>query len=158
MSGSDTGRILVVDDVPENVRLLEAVLLPRGYDVVSAADGRAALELAGSTQPDLVLLDVMMRGSTDTRSVACSGSARRRRPPGDHGHRERRPREVMAIEAGADDFVTKPFDHRERLYAEVEGEVEVETVGELTLKGFQEPVAAFNVLAVSDAVVEAAPL
>ena len=36
-------RILVVDDVPENVRLLEAVLAPRGYDVVTASDGLAAL-------------------------------------------------------------------------------------------------------------------
>jgi CheY-like chemotaxis protein len=62
MSGTATGRILVVDDVPENIRLLEAMLLPRGYDVVSAAEGRAALELAGSAKPDLVLLDVMMPG------------------------------------------------------------------------------------------------
>ena len=45
MSG-DAARILVVDDVPENVRLLEAVLEAHGYDVVSATDGQAALELA----------------------------------------------------------------------------------------------------------------
>ena len=43
MSGE--ARILVVDDVPPNVRLLEAVLVPRGYDVVSATDGKTALEL-----------------------------------------------------------------------------------------------------------------
>src|SRR5262245_65904615 len=53
-------RILVVDDIPANVRLLEAVLEPRGYDVVSAPDGVAALELVASTKPDIVLLDVMM--------------------------------------------------------------------------------------------------
>ena len=53
-------RILVVDDVPENVRLLEAVLDAHGYDVVSATDGHGALELALSAKPDLVLLDVMM--------------------------------------------------------------------------------------------------
>ena len=46
MSGDGVARILVVDDVPENVRLLEAVLVPRGYDVVSTTDGSAALELA----------------------------------------------------------------------------------------------------------------
>jgi CheY-like chemotaxis protein len=45
MSGHEGARILVVDDVPENVRLLEAVLASRGYDVISATDGRAALEL-----------------------------------------------------------------------------------------------------------------
>ena len=49
-----------MDDVPENVRLLEAVLAPRGYDVISAGDGLAALELAESAKPDLVLLDVVM--------------------------------------------------------------------------------------------------
>jgi CheY-like chemotaxis protein len=60
MTGDGDARILVVDDVPENVRLLEAVLVPRGYDVVSATDGNAALELAESARPDLVLLDVVM--------------------------------------------------------------------------------------------------
>jgi CheY-like chemotaxis protein len=54
------GRILVVDDVRENVRLLEAVLEAHGYEVVSATEGQAALELAVSAEPDLVLLDVLM--------------------------------------------------------------------------------------------------
>ena len=47
-------RILVVDDVPENVRLLEAVLTPRGYDVLTASDGIAALEVVelGPSRPD----------------------------------------------------------------------------------------------------------
>ena len=55
-----TGRILVVDDVRENVRLLQAVLEAHGYEVVSATDGEAALELVVSAEPDLVLLDVQM--------------------------------------------------------------------------------------------------
>ena len=55
-------KILVVDDIPENVRLLEAVLVPRGYDVVTARDGLEALELVESEKPDLILLDVMMPG------------------------------------------------------------------------------------------------
>ena len=50
MSDDGAARILVVDDVPENVRLLEAVLSPRGYDVVSATDGHAALELVESAR------------------------------------------------------------------------------------------------------------
>ena len=53
-------RILVVDDVPENVRLLEAVLAARAYDVVSATNGASALEAAKSEKPDLILLDVVM--------------------------------------------------------------------------------------------------
>src|SRR5919109_1508820 len=52
--------ILALDDVPQNIRLLEAVLVSRGYDVISANDGIAALELIASAKPDLVLLDVMM--------------------------------------------------------------------------------------------------
>jgi len=109
-------RILVVDDVPENVRLLEAVLEANGYDVVSATDGRGALELATSAAPDLVLLDVMMpeldghavcrqlRQQEETAVLpvimltASEGSEKR-----------------TAIEAGADDFIPKPFNRDELL-------------------------------------------
>jgi adenylate cyclase len=113
---SDAARILVVDDVPENVRLLEAVLAAHGYDVVSAGDGQAALELAASADPDLVLLDVMMpppdglavckrlREQEETAVLpvimltASEGSEK-----------------TTAIEAGADDFIPKPFNRHELL-------------------------------------------
>ena len=65
--------------MPENVRLLEAVLAPRGYDVVSAGDGPAALELAESAKPDLVLLDVVMP-QLDGYEV-CRTCVITRRPP-----------------------------------------------------------------------------
>jgi CheY-like chemotaxis protein len=60
MSGDAGARILVVDDVPENVRQLEAVLAPRGYDVVSATDGRTALELAAVDEAGPRPVDVVM--------------------------------------------------------------------------------------------------
>ena len=113
---TDRPRILVADDVPENVRLLEAVLVPRGYEVVSASDGRQALEAARSARPDLVLLDVVMpeldgfevcrqlRAREDTAMLpvimltASEGTEK-----------------TKAIDAGADDFIPKPFNHDELL-------------------------------------------
>jgi adenylate cyclase len=105
-----------VDDIPENRRLLEAVLAPRGYDVVTASDGLAALEVVESEQPDLILLDVMMPG-LDGYSVC-----RRLRENEDTAvlpvimvTSSLSEEKTRAIEAGADDFIPKPFDHDELL-------------------------------------------
>jgi len=109
-------RILVVDDVPENVRLLQAVLAPRGYDVIVAHDGLAALESVGSEQPDLILLDVMMPG------LDGYGVCRRLREDDDTAvlpvimvTSSEGEEKTRAIEAGADDFIPKPFNHDELL-------------------------------------------
>jgi adenylate cyclase len=111
-----TPRILVVDDMPANVRLLEAVLEPGGFSVTSASSGPEALELLASELPDLVLLDVQMAGmngyevcrrireneATALIPVVMVTS---------HDSEAR----IDGIRAGADDFVTKPFDHQELL-------------------------------------------
>ena len=57
-----SGRILVVDDILPNVKLLEAKLTAEYFEVLTAFDGAAALRLASSESPDLILLDVMMPG------------------------------------------------------------------------------------------------
>ncbi len=57
-----TGLILVVDDVPANVKLLEAKLTNEYYDVITAKDGYEAIEQTKAKKPDLILLDVMMPG------------------------------------------------------------------------------------------------
>ena len=57
-----SARILIVDDMPANTRLLEAKLSAEYYQVATAQDGFEGLRLAHSWQPDLVLLDVMMPG------------------------------------------------------------------------------------------------
>lgn len=57
-----TARILVVDDVEPNVRLLEAKLTLEYYEVLTAGDGATALQIAADERPDIILLDVMMPG------------------------------------------------------------------------------------------------
>jgi DNA-binding response OmpR family regulator len=109
-------RILVVDDIPENVRLLEAVLVPRGYEVLTANDGVAALELVESHHPDLILLDVMMPGldgygvCTELRANDDTAVLPVIMVTSSIGQEKTR-----AIEAGADDFIPKPFNHDELL-------------------------------------------
>jgi class 3 adenylate cyclase/CheY-like chemotaxis protein len=109
-------RILVVDDVSANVRLLEAILVPAGFAVSSASSGPEALELVAAELPDLVLLDVQMAGMNGYE--VC----RRIRENEEtalipvvmvtsHDSEAR----IDGIRAGADDFVTKPFDQQELL-------------------------------------------
>ena len=113
---ADRATIMVVDDVPENVRLLEAVLVPRGYDVTTAGSGEEAIEKVGADPPNLILLDLMMPGM-DGHEVC----RRLRSEPASQflpivmvtasGAQEK----VRALETGADDFITKPFDQAELL-------------------------------------------
>jgi DNA-binding response OmpR family regulator len=109
-------KILVVDDVPENVRLLEAVLSPRGYEVVTANDGQAALDLIEAEEPDLILLDVMMPG-LDGYAVCrhLRGNDETAVLPVIMVTSSIGQEKTKAIEAGADDFIPKPFNHDELL-------------------------------------------
>ena len=107
-----TARILVVDDIEANVRLLEAKLSAEYYDVSVAYDGKAALEKAAAELPDIILLDVMMPeldGFEVCRRLKADPVTR-------HipvvlvtaldGRRDR----LAGLDAGADDFLTKPID------------------------------------------------
>ena len=113
---TEDATILVVDDQPQNLRLLDAVLQPRGYRVVLAESGEEALEVLRREPADIVLLDILMPGMDGYEvcrrireneatafvpvvMITASDTAQK----------------VRAIEAGADDFVTKPFDQGELL-------------------------------------------
>ena len=109
-----SARILVVDDTPANVRMLETLLRRDGYEVVVARDGEEALSAARETQPDLILLDIMMPkidgievcrrlkadpalGFTPIIMVTAMADAKDL---------------VAGFEAGGDDYLTKPVDRQ----------------------------------------------
>jgi adenylate cyclase len=109
-------RILVVDDTAQNRRLMEAVLSPLGHTVLSAASGREALDLVAAEPPDLVLLDIVMPemdGYEVCRTLRADPATEMLpiimlTSSGDQD-------KVGAIEAGADDFIARPFDPHELL-------------------------------------------
>jgi class 3 adenylate cyclase/CheY-like chemotaxis protein len=109
-------RVLAVDDKPENVRLLEAILVPAGYEVVGATSGEEALAKARAERFDMVLTDIVMPGMSGYElcrtlrkdpataflpivTITASGGEEKKE----------------ALEAGADDFVAKPLDKTELL-------------------------------------------
>lgn len=112
MSGG--GRVLVVDDEGPIQRALEINLVARGYEVLLASTGEEALRLAASDHPDVVLLDLGLpgldgidvihglRGWTNVPIIVVSA-------------RDAETEKVRALDAGADDFVTKPFGMDELL-------------------------------------------
>jgi two-component system KDP operon response regulator KdpE len=111
---TDRRHILVVDDEPQITRVLRTTLSAQGYDIRVAHDGESALELMKDWRPDLVLTDLAMpnmdgielcrrvRSASDVPIIVLSV-------------REQERAKVEALDAGADDYVTKPFGMHELL-------------------------------------------
>jgi two-component system alkaline phosphatase synthesis response regulator PhoP len=105
-------RILIVDDEPSIVRLLQAYLEREGFEVATAADGRTALQLARSLKPQLVILDLLLpevdglevcrllRQESEVYIVMLTA-------------RSEETDKIVGLTVGADDYVTKPFSPRE---------------------------------------------
>ena len=109
----DPARILVVDDVADNVEILRMRLSTLGYAVDEATDGEQALARIAADPPDLVLLDVMMP-KIDGLEVVRRLKADKSLPfmPVIMVTAKTTPKDVVAgLEAGADDYLTKPIDH-----------------------------------------------
>jgi two-component system KDP operon response regulator KdpE len=108
------GRILVIDDEPQITRVLRAALSAQGYDVRTANDPEEGLQVFKEWPPDLVVTDLMMPGLS---GVDVTRAIRTRSPTPililsvrDHERSK-----VEALDAGADDYVTKPFSIQELL-------------------------------------------
>jgi PAS domain S-box-containing protein len=124
--------ILVVDDEPQNIELLEAYLVPQGYEIVKAANGEEALGKLSDNPIDLILLDVVMPGMDGFEVI--------RRVRQDKTHRllpiilvtvlrETEDR-IKGIEAGCDDFISYPVDKME-LFARVRSLLQVKAYNDL---------------------------
>ena len=126
---SEKARILVVDDTPANVRLLEQVLLLAGFEVVTAASGEEGLAKVVFAKPDIVLLDVVMpemSGYEVCRALRAN-PATALLPVVMVTALDPETERVKGIEAGADDFLTKPINQPE-LFARVKSLLRIKSL------------------------------
>jgi two-component system KDP operon response regulator KdpE len=108
-------QVLIVDDDPKLVHLVREVLNATGYDVIASSSGDRAIEMAALEQPDLILLDIMLSGSVDGYEVS-----RRVREFSDVPiimltAKVKESDILRGFDAGADDYITKPFSSKELL-------------------------------------------
>lgn len=111
-------KILVVDDEPRNVKILQIQLQARGYDVLKAGDGAEALQIIANDLPDLILLDINMPkvdGFEVVERVRANNKTEFIPIVMITALRDTQENRIKAVEAGADDFIEKPFSSFEVL-------------------------------------------
>src|SRR6266481_6054216 len=108
-------RILVVDDEPSIQRILRRNLTVSGYDVLIAENGEQALEMVRINQPDLILLDLWLPGEIDGIGVCVQVRQWSQVPIIVLSARTDEKQKVQALDLGADDYLTKPFNNEELL-------------------------------------------
>jgi adenylate cyclase len=137
-------RILIVDDMPANVKLLEDLLGFHGYEVEAATSGEEALEAIRGRPPDLVLLDILMPGISgyDVCRAVRADPRLAMLPVVMVTALENREERVKGLEAGADDFLSKPINPPE-LVARVKSLLRIRRLYE-TVQRQADQLAAWN--------------
>ena len=107
--------VLIVEDERAIVEILKFNLKREGYETLEALDGTLGLELARSSDPDLILLDVMLPGMNGFEICSALRDGGSAVPIIMLTAREEESDKVFGLEAGADDYITKPFSMRELL-------------------------------------------
>jgi adenylate cyclase len=127
-------RILAVDDAPQNLEILRARLEANGYEVITAADGEEGLARARDSDPDLVLLDIMMPklDGVAVLKILKEDSALRFVPVVLVTAKSDMRDVVAGLEAGADDYLVKPFDQA-ALIARVRSLLRIKELHDLVL-------------------------
>jgi DNA-binding response OmpR family regulator len=108
-------RILLIEDEPAVVRMIERGLRPHGHQVLSTDNGEDGLLLAQTEQVDLVLLDILLPGLDGHQVLAGIRRLRSNLPVIMLTARDDLPSKVSALDAGSDDYITKPFAFEELL-------------------------------------------
>ena len=140
-------KILIIDDLPENVFMLQDRLEHEGYQIITAYDGQAGIEKAKNELPDLILLDVMMPGITgiEVCKTLVKDESTRRIPiilvtakVGAEDTRE-------GLEAGAFDYIKKPFNKVE-LLARVNSALKLSDAQKLLIKAEKQSIFTATVV------------
>jgi len=108
-------KILVVDDTELNLNLIKEVLTDAGFDIVTANDGNKALQMVKEEKPDLVILDVVMPGLDGFQvcKILREDESNNLMPILMLTAQENEEAKLQGLELGADDYIVKPFNHRE---------------------------------------------
>ena len=106
-------KILVVDDEQEIRDLLDSFLTAQGYEVISASDGKEAIDLAGTENPQAIILDIKMPGIDGIEVCKRLKEKEKTRLIPVIMITGFEDNKIEALEMGADDFVNKPFDMAE---------------------------------------------
>jgi len=132
-------KVLIVDDEERNIKLLNAYLMTNQYEIVEASNGEEALRMVNDFNPDLVLLDAMMPGidGFEVCKRLKTGEKTKMIPVVMVTALREKEYRIKALEAGADDFLTKPVDRTE-LLVRVKSLLRIKSYHDQLLHSYQE--------------------